>query len=100
MHGKYIQSIPSPNFFGENLYDRPKFNHPLALKIDGGTPESQLYKIKKLVDKRIRKCNNTNVAQYFSEIIKKRFSSIQKHFRFNCLDLMGKYETSVSLWHR
>ena len=44
-----------PLFPGENLYDRPKFNHPLVIETKNDIPTYQLYDIEKLVDKRTRK---------------------------------------------
>ena len=51
-------------FFGNDPYHRFKFNHIPAVEIENDIPTYQSYKIGKLVGKRVRKYNKTNVVQY------------------------------------
>ena len=53
-----------PLFSGENLYDRPKFNHPTVIEIKNDVLTYQSYEIEKLVDKRTLKYNETKMVQY------------------------------------
>ena len=66
-----------PLFFGENLYDRPKFNHFPAVEMKNDIPTYQSYEIEKLVDKRVRKDNKNNVTQYLMKWLKYVFEHDQ-----------------------
>ena len=85
-------------FLGENPYQRPKFNHFFAVEMENDIPTYQSYEIEKLVDKRVRKYNKTNVTQYLMRQFKYGFEHGQwkKKSVFNdCLTLVEKYETSA-----
>ena len=49
----------------ENFYRRSKFNHFDVVEMKNDISKYQFYEIEKIVDKRIRKYNRTNVIQYF-----------------------------------
>ena len=51
--------------FDENFYRRSKFNYFDVVEIKNDTSNYQFYEIEKIVDKRVRKYNRTNVIQYF-----------------------------------
>ena len=50
-----VQLEPLPP--GENPYHRFKLNYLPAVEMENDIPDNQSYKIKKLVDKRVRKYN-------------------------------------------
>ena len=55
---------------GENPYHRFKFNHFPAVEMENDIPDNQLYEIKKLIDKRVRNYNKTDVIQYLMKWLK------------------------------
>ena len=92
LHGKYI-----PLFFNANLYQRPKFNNFFAVEMENDIPTYQSYGMKRLVDKRVRKYNKSNVTQYLMRWLKYGFEHDQwkKKSIFNdCLKLVKKYKTT------
>ena len=93
-----VQLKPLPP--GENLYHRLKSIHFPAVEMQNDIPDNQSYKIKKLVDKRIRKYNKTNVVQYLMKWLKYAFEYNQcKNIAIlnNCLDLVKKNETGAPI---
>ena len=100
MHGKCIPVVFVAQLElllpGENLYPRPKFNHFFAVEMETDIPTYQLYEVEKMVDKRVRKYNKTNVVQYLIKWLKygPKHNQWKKNSTFdNCIDLAEKYET-------
>ena len=57
-----VQLKPLPS--EENLYRRFHFNHFPAVEMENDIFYNQSYKIRKLIDKRIRKYNRIEIIQY------------------------------------
>ena len=53
-----------PLLSGENPYNRPGFNHTPVIETKKDIPTYQSYEIEKLVGKRTRKYNKTEIVQY------------------------------------
>ena len=77
MGGGYerLQSIPLP--LDEDPYQRPRPSHPPAVEMESDNPTYQSYEVEKMVDKRVRKYNKTNVTQYLVKWLKYGFEHDQ-----------------------